>query len=366
MDDRIQFRQAIGKLLGFSLVTTVKCKDKTFYELHRLVQLSLQIYLPTEELNRWRTTALGVVSRLFPRDEDKWRYSGSAYIAHVLAVTKGSTDPTAEELCYPLGQYYIDMGFYDDAEIQLRRCTAVREESGEYDCDEEGQRRIILLGAVSIYQGKAEVAEKMLRNLLGGIEGLLNVNNPTVLHAVDCLAMALRYRGKYNESEAMNRRVLEGRKRSLGLDHPSTLTSVKNLAIALRCQARYNESEALNRRALEGREKILGPDHPDTLTSVNNLAIVLRHQGKFTESETMHRRELEGCEKILGPDHPDTLTSIHNLATVLLYQGKQCIGVLWRGVRKPLDLTTHTPFQVPTTWLRRCVADRDYDDSKKN
>ncbi|CUS06690.1 unnamed protein product, partial [Tuber aestivum] len=38
MDDPIEFRQAIGKLLGFSLVTAVKCEDKTFYELHRLVQ----------------------------------------------------------------------------------------------------------------------------------------------------------------------------------------------------------------------------------------------------------------------------------------------------------------------------------------
>ncbi|CUS09286.1 unnamed protein product, partial [Tuber aestivum] len=65
-DDPIEFRQAIGKLLGFSLVTTVKTQDKTFYELHRLVQLSLQVYLPTEELKRWRATALGVVSRHFP------------------------------------------------------------------------------------------------------------------------------------------------------------------------------------------------------------------------------------------------------------------------------------------------------------
>ncbi|CUS06771.1 unnamed protein product, partial [Tuber aestivum] len=38
MDDPIVYREAIGKLLGFSLVTAVKCEDKTFYELHRLVQ----------------------------------------------------------------------------------------------------------------------------------------------------------------------------------------------------------------------------------------------------------------------------------------------------------------------------------------
>ncbi|CUS07862.1 unnamed protein product, partial [Tuber aestivum] len=50
IDDPVRFRQAIGTLLGFSLVTAVKREDKTFYELHRLVQLSLQLYLPPEEL----------------------------------------------------------------------------------------------------------------------------------------------------------------------------------------------------------------------------------------------------------------------------------------------------------------------------
>ncbi|CUS06642.1 unnamed protein product, partial [Tuber aestivum] len=38
IDDQIQFREAIGKLLGFSLVTAITHEDKTFYELHRLVQ----------------------------------------------------------------------------------------------------------------------------------------------------------------------------------------------------------------------------------------------------------------------------------------------------------------------------------------
>ncbi|CUS09279.1 unnamed protein product, partial [Tuber aestivum] len=108
-DDPIEFRQAIGKLLGFSLVTTVKTHNKTFYELHRLVQLSLQVYLPTEELNRWRATALGVVSRHFPCHWNTWRDVSSAYMPHALAVTKDSTDPIAEELCFRLGRYLMDM-----------------------------------------------------------------------------------------------------------------------------------------------------------------------------------------------------------------------------------------------------------------
>ncbi|CUS15457.1 unnamed protein product [Tuber aestivum] len=321
-DDPIEFRQAIGKLLGFSLVTTVKCGDKTFYELHRLVQLSLQVYLPTDELNRWRATALGVVSSLFPRHWNSWRDVSSAYIPHVLVVTKHSTDPIAEELCFRLGQYFQDMGFYNDAEIQLCRCITLREESREYDWDAEGRSRVMLLGAVSIYQGKADVAEKILRNLLEDIEGSLGPDTPIVLKAMDWLALALRFRGKYDESEAMSRCALEGREKIGGPEHPDTVTGISNLAIVLQDQGKYDESETMNRRALEAGERILGPDHPDTLASVSNLALILHSQGKYDESETMNRRGLEGREKILGPDHPDTLASVNNLGMALQGQGK--------------------------------------------
>ncbi|PWW77303.1 hypothetical protein C7212DRAFT_185931 [Tuber magnatum] len=263
MDDPVEFRQAIGKLLGFSLVTTVKCQEKTFYELHRLVQLSLQMYLPTEELVQGRATALGVVSRLFPRCEQQWRYVGPVYIPHAFAVTKDSTHPITEELGFHMGRYFLGIGSYNNAEIQFRRCITLREEGKEYNWDHEGQRRFRFLGVAYIYLGKAKVAEKIFRDLLEGIDKSLSPTNPDVLDLISCLATALARQGKYDESEAVNRR-------------------------------KYDESEAMNRRALEGKEKILGLDHPETLTSVNNLALVLQYQGKYDESEAMNRRALEG------------------------------------------------------------------------
>ncbi|CUS07866.1 unnamed protein product [Tuber aestivum] len=322
MNDPFEFRQASGILLEFSLVTIVKCEGKTFYELRRLVQLSLQEYVPNGLLCRWRSTALGVVSRLFPHDENERGCVGSAYIPHVIAVTKDGKGPTAESLRVRVGHHCLDMGFYHEAEILLRRSITLREESKKYEWDEEGQKRVILLGAVSVYQGKAQVAEKMFRNLLEDNEESLGPNNPSVLQAIDYLAMALRYQGKYHESEAMNRRALEGRKEILGPDHPDTLTSVDNLAIMLQHQGRYYESEKMNRYALQGREKTFGPDHPRTQTSANSLAMVLQYQGKYHESEQMNRRALECSEKILGPDHPDTLSSANNVAILLRYQGK--------------------------------------------
>ncbi|CUS07661.1 unnamed protein product, partial [Tuber aestivum] len=329
IDDQIQFREAIGKLLGFSLVTAIAQEDKTFYELHRLVQLSLQVYLPAEELSRWKAIALGVVSKLFPRRWTTWRDLGPTYIPHALAVTKGFTDPIAEALCFHLGRYLQRMGSYNNAESQLRRCIALREEYKEHDWDEEGPRRVICLGSISINQGKSNMAEDMLRRLLADIGKSLNPNHPIVQDAIQHLAWALSSQGKYDESEKMHRHALEGHEKILGPDHKNTLQSVNNVAAVLQCRGKYDESERMHRRALEGAAKIHGPDHPNTLTGVSNLARVLVSQGKYDESEKMHRRALEGHEKILGPDHPDTLTnhpntltSVNNLADVLQSQGK--------------------------------------------
>ena len=132
MDHSANFQCAIGKLLGFSLVTAVECGDKTFYNLDRLVQLSLQAYLATEEeLDQGRATALEVISRFFPQSQDGRRYIDHAYIPHALAVTRDSTDPIAEELGFRVALYLLDMRSYDNADIQIRECAALRAERKE-------------------------------------------------------------------------------------------------------------------------------------------------------------------------------------------------------------------------------------------
>ncbi|CUS13685.1 unnamed protein product, partial [Tuber aestivum] len=283
VDDPVEFRQAIGRLLAFSLVAIVTHEEKTFYELHRLVQLSLQVYLPTKKSTQARAAALKVVSQLFPRDESKRRYVGPIYIPHALAVTQDSRGPIAEDLCFHMGLYFLDKGSYNNAEIQFRRCIALRGKGG--------------------------------RKILGP-------DHPDTLMSANSLAVVLRNRGKHDESEAMHRHTMERRKKILGPDHPDTLMSANNLAIVLQDQGKHDEAEAMHRFTLERRVKILGPDHSDTLGSTNNLAIVLQAQGRHDESQAMYQLTLEGQEKILGPDHPDTLMSANNLAIALQNQGK--------------------------------------------
>ena len=133
MDHSVDFPRAMGKLLGCSLVTMVKCGcgDKRFYDIDRLVRPSLLEYLPTKELDQGRRAALEVISWLFPQSQDEQQYICPAYIPHALAAIRNSTDATADELGVRVALYLQDIGSYYNAETQFHRCTAPRDEPRE-------------------------------------------------------------------------------------------------------------------------------------------------------------------------------------------------------------------------------------------
>ncbi|PWW80871.1 hypothetical protein C7212DRAFT_361357 [Tuber magnatum] len=253
MDDSLKFCQAMGKLLRFLLVTEVKYEGTTFYELHRLVQLSIRAYLSIEQANQGRAAALQAISRLFPVYEYKRRNICAAYMSHAHALTKDSTDTVAEDIVYRMGRHYMEMGSYNNAEIQVRQCIALREADKERDWEGDSYSRFELLGIVHLYQERAKEAEVMFSKVLRDIEKASRLGHRNTLMAVSDLARVLQLLGRYQESEVMNRRALEGYEKILGSDHPSTLSAVRNLALVLRLQGRHEGSEVMIRRALEGR-----------------------------------------------------------------------------------------------------------------
>jgi len=121
MDDSIGFRRAIGTLLSFSLVT--QAQDAPVYELHRLVQHSIQVYLSQEEVCNWRRKGLGVILRLFPQYEYKVRHTCATYLPHALAIVENSDNPLASPVRYRASMYLQGIGHYNEAEIQIRQCT---------------------------------------------------------------------------------------------------------------------------------------------------------------------------------------------------------------------------------------------------
>ncbi|CUS10722.1 unnamed protein product, partial [Tuber aestivum] len=187
MDDPVEFRQAVGRLLAFSLVAIVMREEKTFYELHRLVQLSLQVYYPTKQLKQARAVALKVVSRLFPQGESEQREIGHVYIPHALAKYSHSSSAGILEYVSYLALTLQDQGKYKESETMHRRTLEKR------------------------------------KKILGPDHPDTLTNHPVTLTSANNLATALQYQGKYEEAERMHRHTLEIQEKILGPDHPHTL-----------------------------------------------------------------------------------------------------------------------------------------------
>ena len=318
MDHSIEFRRAIGALLSFSLVT--QAEGSPVYELHRLVQHSIQVYLSQEEVRKWRRKGLGVLSRLFPPYEHNVRHICATYLPHALSIVENSDDPLASPIHYRVSMYLHSIGHYSEAEIQIRRCIQLGE--GTDENDPGSLARYGVLAAVLQARGKYEEAEEIDRRVLEGRESVLGPDHIDTLATASNLALVLGKLGKHNEAERLNRRALEGRQKTLGPKNIDTLASISNLSLVLRDLRRYDEAESLSRRALEGREEVLGPEHPDTLNSVSVLVWILDALGRYDEGERASRRVLDARQRVLGSEHHDTLSSLHSHGFVLRRLGR--------------------------------------------
>lgn len=318
MDHSIEFRRAIGALLSFSLVT--QAEGSPVYELHRLVQHSIQVYLSQEEVRKWRRKGLGVLSRLFPPYEHNVRHICATYLPHALSIVENSDDPLASPIHYRVSMYLHSIGHYSEAEIQIRRCIQLGE--GTDENDPGSLARYGVLAAVLQARGKYEEAEEIDRRVLEGRESVLGPDHIDTLATASNLALVLGKLGKHNEAERLNRRALEGRQKTLGPKNIDTLASISNLSLVLRDLGRYDEAESLSRRALEGREEVLGPEHPDTLNSVSVLVWILDALGRYDEGERASRRVLDARQRVLGSEHHDTLSSLHSHGFVLRRLGR--------------------------------------------
>ncbi|RPB04125.1 TPR-like protein [Choiromyces venosus 120613-1] len=312
MDDSIEFRMAIGVLLSFSFVS--KAEDTPVYELHRLVQQSIQVYLSQKEVCKWRRIGLEVILKLFPQYKHNTRDICAIYLPHALAIVENSEDSLAGPVHYRVSMYLRDIGHYSDAEVQIRRCIQLKGDTEENDLG--SLARYGLLATVLQKRGRYEEAEEISRRVLQGREQLLGPDHPDTLTSVGNLALVLGQLGKHIEAEKLNRQ------NELGLEHPETLNGLSVLFWILDAQGKYDEAEEMTQRALDVRKRVLGLRHPDTLSSLHNHGVVLWRLGRYEEAETLFRQAHEGQAKVLGPEHPNTLSSVDCWAMVLVELGK--------------------------------------------
>lgn len=325
-ESKVEFDRAIGTLKAFYLITEEK--NRGTFQLHRLVQFSLQRWLERQHtLMEWQRKALTAVFASCPLTGDYGNWiTWEAINPHVRIVLgyTFSTEPSLlqyAEISDRAASYDDGQGRHEPAYNNCMKAYTIRQQLlGQEHPDTLTSMNNLALVLDS--QGKYDEAEEMHRQTLRSREKVLGKEHPDTLTSMNNLALVLDSQGQYDESEKMYRRALELKETVLGKEHLSTLASMSNLASVMGRQGKYEEAQEMHRQVLKSSEKMLGNEHPSTLATMNNLASVMGRQGKYSEAEEMHRKVLGMKEAVLGEEHPSTLMSINNLASVLARQGK--------------------------------------------
>jgi len=359
----LDIREAMQKLKSFSLVTE-ETKDKTF-GMHRIVQLSIQWYLKTQEsLELWQEKALRCVQSCYPKDADLRLIE--TLLPHVqLLISYNYTTETCKILLanmlyqvaiynFMLGQWTLVVQYFEES---LKLCETVRglEHKQTIRAMIELANGLVLAGS----RENLDRAEKLLRRAL-----VLTEKDFPDLHtsSLGGLARLLAEQGKLIESEQLYQRVLEIIREKDGADSESSMytmaVTMYESTFMYQAQGRHEEAENVQRKVVENvkahgkREHVIGgcmarlahilssrhkyreelevrretlslwtesfgPIHPITLDARNSLALCLTNCGEFEEAEEILREILETRTQILGANHGGTLKTMNDLARVL-------------------------------------------------
>jgi non-specific serine/threonine protein kinase/serine/threonine-protein kinase len=271
-------------------------------------------------------------------------------------------------MLYVIGDAYVSLALFDEAEPLLERALDIRRaELGEDHPDTLSSAW--RLGVVQKERGRFREAERIQRDVLARRRRVLGEDHADTIRSMSAVGIALHRQGRYDEAETLFRSAMElarpkfgdedratsrptknlgvalaalGRlgeaeasyaaalrveRRKLGESHMATLVGASDLAYIIMAQGRLDEAEALQVELLGTMDRALGAEHWITLVTRKDLAIVYTEQGRYEEAETLLRDVLEIEERKDGADHPRSLTVRHQLARTRLRRGDHASGV---------------------------------------
>ena len=324
-DQSLDFENAIGVLLQFSLVVEEKGKD--LFAIHRLVQLATRKWIEAcGELERFQEDALSLVYQQYPKGGyENWRFCEALepHAQIVLSYIFDSKDCQLQQasLLHYGAWYTMEQGKFRSSEDMLQKSLDIKGVYLEAD-DPNTLKSLGLLALTYKEQGRWTKAEKLYTQILEVRERVWGTEDPDTLTTMSGLAVVYHGQARWAEAEKLGLKILEIREKVLGAEHLDTIHSMNNLASTYATQARWTEAEELHVQTLEVSKRVLGADHPYTLTAMNNLASTYNGQARWTEAEKLNVQSLEIKRRVLGAEHPGTLTSMNNLACTFHNQNR--------------------------------------------
>lgn len=317
----VDFVSALGTLQAFSLIGAEK--GGTSFEMHRLVQLSLQRWLRNSRI-KWQNEVLEVLSEKFPfGDFNNWKecetLSPHAQTAINYSDLSVTSDLRRAKILHNFARFDGEQSRYELAEKRYTEVVTIREKLLGID-NPDTLTSLSNLGEVLFREGKYAKAEPIFRRVIAESEKLFGPKSEQALYNIGLLAEVVQGWGRLAEAEVLYRKALEGEGNTL----PDVLAMkiADSLGAVLRDEKKFDESEMWIRKSLVGRERLLGPTHLETLRSVNHLALLLSMMDRLYEAELVARRAVAGSEMAMGRDHHLTFMSIHTLGKILRREGQ--------------------------------------------
>jgi len=318
----VDFVSALGTLQEFSLIGAEK--GGTSFEMHRIVQLSLQRWLRNSR-SKWQDEVLEVVSEKLPLgDFNNWKecemLSPHAQTAINYPEFSDASNLRRAKILHNLARFDGEQSRYELAEKRYTEVVTIREKHLGID-NPDTLKTLSNLGEVLFREGKYAQAEPIFRRVTAESEKLFGPKSEETLYSMGLLAEVVQGWGRLAEADMLFRKALEGEGDTL----PDVLAMkiADSLGAVLRDEKKFDESEMWIRKSLVGRERLLGSTHLETLRSVNHLALLLSMMDRLDEAELVARRAVAGSEMAMGRDHHLTFMSIHTLGKILR-RGGQC------------------------------------------
>jgi serine/threonine protein kinase len=262
-----------------------------------------------------------------------------------------------------LGEAYHHISRFPEAERQLRRALAVREQSlgpeqpetlttlhnlaaSVLEQDRPDDAAAVIKRAVDgrlktlgpahkdtlasrslqafIRQlgGDLAGAEKDIRAIIGAQSASLGPAHHDTIESRNSLADILHDEGKLEEALTTAVQASSDATKTLGDDDPLTMDARSIQGAILKDLGREDQAEPVLRSVVAAKSRVYGADAPQTLLSSDILASTLRALKKYDEALGLERSIVDRAKRVNGPDHTATLTYMNNLAQTLRLAGQ--------------------------------------------
>ena len=210
-----------------------------------------------------------------------------------------------------MGDIYLRLGQYDDAEKEYRKAYAGFRALG---VDLREFQAATNVGKVLCLRGQYAEALDWSRVAEGGLEEKQGKDGTSTLAAKSCTANILQSQGNYSQALALYQHVLSGYTSQAGAQHPQTLATTSAIADILTKQGHFQKALYHINTIQPLQEKLLGDLHYDVLSTLTSHGLLRGETGSYDESLSLHQRVFTAHSATLGKSHPQTLIASYFLA----------------------------------------------------